>query len=62
MRKPAVAFEADCLLTIRLPFGMTSAKLVPFAKAYSGLTNEEIREVDRFVKQTHLSDSVLCAL
>lgn len=26
-------------------------KLVPFAKAYSGLTDEEIREVDRFVKQ-----------
>jgi DNA ligase-1 len=26
-------------------------KLVPFAKAYSGLTNEEIREVDRFVRQ-----------
>ena len=26
-------------------------KLVPFAKAYSGLTNEEIRAVDRFVKQ-----------
>lgn len=29
-------------------------KLVPFAKAYSGLTNEEIREVDRFVKQNTL--------
>lgn len=26
-------------------------KLVPFAKAYSGLTDEEIREVDRFVRQ-----------
>lgn len=26
-------------------------KLVPFAKAYSGLTNEEIREVDRFIRQ-----------
>jgi DNA ligase-1 len=25
-------------------------KLVPFAKAYSGLTDEEIREVDRFVR------------
>jgi DNA ligase-1 len=24
---------------------------VPFAKAYSGLTDEEIREVDRFVRQ-----------
>jgi DNA ligase-1 len=29
-------------------------KLVPFAKAYSGLTNEEIREVDHFVKQNTL--------
>lgn len=26
-------------------------QLVPFAKAYSGLTNEEINEVDRFIKQ-----------
>ncbi|MBA3649126.1 MAG: ATP-dependent DNA ligase [Chitinophagales bacterium] len=26
-------------------------KLIPFAKAYSGLTNEEIKQVDRFVKQ-----------
>ena len=25
--------------------------LVPFAKAYSGLTDEEIREVDRFVRR-----------
>jgi DNA ligase-1 len=25
-------------------------KLVPFAKAYSGLTDEEIRQVDRFVR------------
>lgn len=29
-------------------------KLVPFAKAYSGLTDEEIREVDRWVKQNTL--------
>lgn len=28
-----------------------SGELVPFAKAYSGLTDEEIREVDRFVRQ-----------
>jgi DNA ligase-1 len=26
-------------------------ELVPFAKAYSGLTDEEIRQVDRFVRQ-----------
>jgi DNA ligase-1 len=33
-------------------FGVWSDKtLVPFAKAYSGLTDEEIREVDRFVRQ-----------
>jgi len=29
-------------------------KLVPFAKAYSGLTDAEIREVDRFIKQNTL--------
>lgn len=29
-------------------------KLVPFAKAYSGLTDKEIREVDKFIKQNTL--------
>ena len=29
--------------------------LVTFAKAYSGLTDKEIREVDRFVKQNTLN-------
>jgi DNA ligase 1 len=29
-------------------------KLVPFAKAYSGLTDEEINKVDRFIKQNTL--------
>ncbi|CAN5253783.1 ATP-dependent DNA ligase [soil metagenome] len=29
-------------------------KLIPFAKAYSGLTDAEIKEVDRFVKQNTL--------
>jgi DNA ligase-1 len=29
-------------------------KLIPFAKAYSGLTDEEIREVDKYVKQNTL--------
>jgi len=28
--------------------------LVPFAKAYSGLTDEEIRQVDRFVRRNTL--------
>jgi DNA ligase 1 len=33
-------------------FGVWSdSKLIPFAKAYSGLTDEEIREVDRFIRQ-----------
>src|SRR5690606_37183448 len=27
-------------------------KLVPFAKAYSGLTDDEIRQVDRIVRKT----------
>jgi DNA ligase-1 len=30
-------------------------ELVPFAKAYSGLTDEEIRAVDRFVRQNTLA-------
>jgi DNA ligase-1 len=29
-------------------------ELVPFAKAYSGLTDEEIHEVDRFVRRNTL--------
>lgn len=29
-------------------------KLVPFAKAYSGLTDEEIKEVDKYIKQNTL--------
>ncbi len=28
-----------------------NGKLVPFAKAYGGLTNEEIKEVDKFIRQ-----------
>jgi DNA ligase-1 len=28
-----------------------NGSLVPFAKAYSGLTDEEIRRVDRFIRQ-----------
>jgi DNA ligase-1 len=31
-----------------------SGKLVPFAKAYSGLTDAEIREVDKYVKKNTL--------
>jgi DNA ligase-1 len=29
-------------------------KLIPFAKAYSGLTDVEIKEVDRFIRQNTL--------
>jgi DNA ligase-1 len=28
-----------------------NGKLIPFAKAYSGLTNEEIKKVDKFIRQ-----------
>lgn len=36
-------------------FGVWSGtELVPFAKAYSGLTDEEIREVDKFIRQNTL--------
>lgn len=31
-----------------------NGKLIPFAKAYSGLTDEEIKEVDRFIRQNTL--------
>lgn len=31
-----------------------NGQLVPFAKAYSGLTNEEIREVDKFIRENTL--------
>jgi DNA ligase 1 len=29
-------------------------KLIPFAKAYSGLTDEEIRQVDKYIRQNTL--------
>ena len=32
--------------------GADALQLVPFAKAYSGLTDEEIRDVDRIVRRT----------
>ena len=34
--------------------------LLPFAKAYSGLTDKEITEVDKFVKKIRRSALVLC--
>ena len=35
-------------------------KLVPFAKAYSGLTDKEINQVDYFVKRNTLEKVYLC--
>ena len=36
----------------RLPADPASLQLVPFAKAFSGLTDEEFRAVDRIVRRT----------
>jgi len=54
-RLPANAAEADAALAAiarREPPAADALQLVPFAKAYSGLTDEEIREVDRIVRRT----------
>jgi len=43
-------------------FGLWSdGELVPVAKAYSGLTDEEIREVDAFVRKNTLESTAPCA-
>ena len=47
-RPPRDAAEAEAALDGR----EGDLQLVPFAKAYSGLTDEEIRQVDRVVRQT----------
>ena len=47
-RAPADAAEAAAALD----GAAGELQLVPFAKAYSGLTDEEIRQVDRVVRQT----------
>lgn len=47
-RAPRDADEARAALD----GGVSDLQLVPFAKAYSGLTDEEIRQVDRVVRQT----------
>jgi DNA ligase-1 len=56
-RAPRDAAEAraaiDAVAT-REPPAPDALQLVPFAKAYSGLTDEEFREVDRIVRQTTL--------
>ena len=47
-RPPRDAAEAEAALD----GGVSDLQLVPFAKAYSGLTDEEIKRVDRVVRQT----------
>ena len=47
-RPPRDAEEAQAALD----GGVSDLQLVPFAKAYSGLTDEEIKQVDRVVRQT----------
>jgi DNA ligase 1 len=56
-RPPADADEARAAIDAiadRRPAEPGSLQLVPFAKAYSGLTDEEFREVDRIVRATTL--------
>jgi DNA ligase-1 len=56
-RAPRDAAEAQAALdaiAARQPPAPDALQLVPFAKAYSGLTDEEFREVDRVVRQTTL--------
>ena len=51
--QPAAAARAS--LYTDYTFGVwDDGQLVPFAKAYSGLTDEEIRQVDRFVRRNTL--------
>jgi len=56
-RKPSDAGEAQAVIeaiATRQPADPDGLQLVPFAKAYSGLTDEEFREVDRIIRQTTL--------
>jgi DNA ligase-1 len=56
-RAPADAAEANAVLEAiarRQPAAPEALQLVPFAKAYSGLTDEEFREVDRVIRRTTL--------
>lgn len=56
-RKPRDAGEAHAVIeaiATRQPADPDGLQLVPFAKAYSGLTDEEFREVDRIIRQTTL--------
>ncbi|MBS0446536.1 MAG: ATP-dependent DNA ligase [Proteobacteria bacterium] len=54
-RTPADAAEAQAVvdaMAARTPAEPDALQLVPFAKAYSGLTDAEFREVDRVIRQT----------
>ena len=56
-RPPRDAAEAQATIdaiAARLPPAPDALQLVPFAKAYSGLTDDEFRDVDRLVRQTTL--------
>ena len=56
-RPPANAEEAKAVLDAierREPAQPDGLQLVPFAKAYSGLTDEEFRDVDRVIRATTL--------
>lgn len=54
-RAPRSAAEAGQVferIAARAPSDLASLHLVPFAKAYSGLTDEEFRRIDRLIRQT----------
>lgn len=56
-RPPADAAEAQAVVEAierREPAAEGALQLVPFAKAYSGLSDEEFREVDRIIRATTL--------
>ncbi len=56
-RAPHDAAEAQAVvdaIAARQPAQPGALQLVPFAKAYSGLSDEEFREVDRVIRQTTL--------
>jgi DNA ligase-1 len=56
-RAPRDAFEADAAIeaiAAREAPQPDALQLVPFAKAYSGLSDEEFRRVDRIIRQTTL--------
>jgi len=54
-REPVADFERLGQSAHGVPYrGIDERRLVPFAKAYSGLTDEEIRKVDQFIRRNTL--------